>query len=98
MSKEKIQFVDRDDLIKKLDAERILVKKSDIHKDNILAGLQDAIKRSKRGDKHAIKEIVKLRKKMLQLSSETYIELEEDQLFSATIAQLEVVEEIDTDE
>lgn len=98
MAKEKITFVDRDDLMKKLDAAKIVMKKSDVNKEGLVSSLQKALMRVKRGDKHATLEVLKLRKKMLSLSSETYIELNEEQLFSTAVAELEIVEEIDDNE
>lgn len=95
MSKDLIKFVDRDDLLKKLDPSKILVKKSDINTQGLLENLRNALKRYRRGDKEAMKEVIKLRKKMLKLSSESYIELEEDKLFNTAVAELEILEQID---
>jgi len=95
---QRIKFVDREDLLKKLEAEKIIMKKSDVNKEGRVTALQNALKRYKHGDKHAMNEVIKLRKKMLKLSSETYIEVEEDQLFSAAVAELEIVENIDVEE
>lgn len=90
MSKEKITFNDRDDLVKKL-----VVKKSEANHENAVKGLQNALKRLKRGDKHAVKEIIKLRKKMLNAAAEVYMELEEESLFSTVVAEIEVVDSIE---
>jgi hypothetical protein len=98
MANQKIKFVDRDDLLKKLEAEKIIMKKSDVNKEGSVTALQNALKRYKRGDKQAMTEVIKLRKKMLKMSSETFIEVEEDQLFSAAVAELEIVENIDIEE
>lgn len=98
MAKEKIKFIDRDDLMKKLDAAKIVMKKADVNKEKLVSSLQNALMKVKRGDKHAALKVLELRKKMLSLASETYIELNEEQLFSTAVAELEIVEEIDDNE
>lgn len=86
----KITFTDRDDLLKKL-----VVKKVDANQEGILSALQKAIKRAKRGDKEATKAVIKLRKNMLRTCAEVYMELEEDDLFTTTVAELNLLEEIE---
>lgn len=95
MTKEKITFTDRDDLIKKL-----MVKKSDVsrEREGLINSLQKAIQRIEHGDKTSINKVLELRKQMLTASSELYIEIDENKAFSLTVAELSLLEEIEFDE
>jgi hypothetical protein len=87
----KITFKDREDLIN-----QIVLKKKDIpNAEKTLTGLAESLKRYKRGDKQAMQTIIKLRKRMLNASADTYIELAEDGLFEAVTAELKILEIID---
>lgn len=89
----KLSFNDREDLISQL-----VVKKADVPEaSKIITGLTEALKRYKKGDKKAMQEVIRLRKKLLSASAEVYIELEEDNMYNAVVAELNVLEIIDVD-
>jgi hypothetical protein len=90
---EKIQFTDRDDLLKKM-----VFKKSEVNKDNAVAGLQKALKRVKRGDRDAMKLVLKHRKRMLSAAALVYIEIEEDEQYNAVVAEISVIDQIDLED
>ena len=82
-----LTFNDREDLLSK-----IVMKKKDIpNATAIIDNLVAYLKRYKKGDKKAMQTVVKLRKKMLSAAAETYIELEEDGMYDAVVAELNVL-------
>jgi hypothetical protein len=90
---EKIKFTDKDDLLKKL-----VFKKSDVNQNNAVSGLQKALKRVKRGDKEAMRIVLKHRKRMLSAAALVYIEVEEDEQYDVVVAELQVIEQIELDD
>lgn len=88
-----IKFKDREDLIVQLNS--IVLKKSDPKVKEAFEALKAALKSYKRGDKRAMQEVIKLRKKMLSASCEVYIELEEDKKFDKVATELLILDEID---
>jgi len=82
-----LTFNDREDLLSK-----IVMKKKDIpNATAIIDNLVAYLKRYKKGDKKAMQVVVKLRKKMLSAAAETYIELEEDGMYDAVVAELNIL-------
>jgi hypothetical protein len=83
-----IKFKDRDDLIAKL-----ILKKSDVPEaSKIIDALASSFKAFKRGDKKAMQDVIRLRKRLLNASSEVYIEMDEDGMYDAVVTQLNVLD------
>lgn len=97
-NKNKIIFVDRADLLKKLDDYKLVVKKSDANKAGAVDKLQNALKKIKRNDKEATKAILKLRNRMLDDAGTVYAEVDEDQLFEITALEQSVIADIEIDD
>lgn len=91
---EKIKFKDRTDLI-----DQLVIKKKDIPESGkVIDSLVNSLKSYKRGDKDAMRQILKLRKKVFAANAELYIELDETGMNDLMVAQLNVLNLVDDDD
>lgn len=88
--KELIIFKDREDLVEKL--KNVVIKKADANKEQAFTRLKKLLYSYKKGDKHSIQQIIKLRKKILSATSYIDIEIEEDDHFNLVAEELNLLE------
>jgi hypothetical protein len=90
----KIKFKDRDDLI-----EQLIVRKRDIpNATKVIDDLTKSLERFKRGDKDAVRQIIKTRRKIFGANAEMFIELEEDEMHGVMAANIDILDLIDEDD